>query len=85
MDIEEEIKPKIFNNVNPEIKEKKKYFRVEKRKFNHLEQSHKDSKQIFKTQKDYHQSKAKAVKEFKRIKANKNNKFITTMNLNSSE
>jgi len=85
MDIEEEIKPKIFNSVNPEIKEKKKYFRVEKRKLNHLEQSHKDSKQIFKTQKDYHQSKAKAVKEFKRIKANKNNKFITTMNLNSSD
>ena len=54
--------------------------RKKKRKF--LEQIHNDAKKIFKTQKDYNLSKAKAVREFKKIKINKslnNNKFVTTM------
>ena len=34
MEIEEETKPIIFNSVNPIIKEKKRYFRVEKKRNN---------------------------------------------------
>ena len=83
MEIEEETKPKIFNSTNSPIKEKKLYFRIEKKKHDLIEQTHNDSKKIFKTQKDYNISKAKAVREFKKIKINKNkhniNKFVTTM------
>ena len=86
MEIEEETKPKIFNSTIPPIKEKKKYFRVEKKKRKFLEQIHNDAKKIFKTQKDYNLSKAKAVREFKKVKINKNNhninKFVTTMDNN---
>ena len=83
MEIEEETKPKIFNSSNSPIKEKKLYFRIEKKKHDLIEQAPNDSKKIFKTQKDYNISKAKAVREFKKIKINKNkhniNKFVTTM------
>ena len=85
MEIEEETKTNIFNNITPEIKEKRRYFRVEKTKFNHSGQKEKNSKQIFKTQKDYHLSKGKLIREFKRIKPIKtSNKFITSMNMNSN-
>ena len=68
-----------------EVKEKRRYFRVEKTKFNHSGQKEKNSKQIFKTQKDYHLSKGKLIREFKRIKPIKtSNKFITSMNMNSN-
>ena len=85
MEIEEETKTNIFNNITPEVKEKRRYFRVEKTKFNHSGQKEKNSKQIFKTQKDYHLSKGKLIREFKRIKPIKtSNKFITSMNMNSN-
>ena len=83
MEIEEETKPKIFNSTNSPTIDKKLYFRIEKKKRKFLEQIHNDAKKIFKTQKDYNISKAKAVREFKKIKINKNkhniNKFVTTM------
>ena len=85
MEIEEETKPIIFNSTSSAIKEKKRYFRVEKKKSKLKEQIHKDAKKIFKTQKDYNTPKAKAVREFKKIKINKslnNNKFVTTMDNN---
>ena len=85
MEIEEETKTNILNNITPEVKEKRRYFRVEKTKFNHSGQKEKNSKQIFKTQKDYHLSKGKLIREFKRIKPIKtSNKFITSMNMNSN-
>jgi hypothetical protein len=86
MEIEEETKPKIFNNATPNTKEKKRYFRVEKTRYNPLDhkEKEKNSKQIFKTQKDL--SKGKAIREFKRIKPIKaSNKFITSMNSNSPD
>ena len=85
MEIEEETKPIIFNSTSSAIKEKKRYFRVEKKKSKLKEQIHKNAKKIFKTQKDYNTPKAKAVREFKKIKINKslnNNKFVTTMDNN---
>ena len=86
MEIEEESKPKIFNNTNPKITEKKRYFKVEKQKNIPSDQKEKNSKQIFKTQKDYNLSKGKLVREFKRIKPIKmGNKFITSMNTNSPD
>ena len=86
MEIEEETKPKIFNNTIPNTTEKKRYFRVEKTRYNPLDhkEKEKNSKQIFKTQKDL--SKGKAIREFKRIKPIKaSNKFITSMNSNSPD
>ena len=81
MEIEEETKPIIFNSVNPIIKEKKRYFRVEKKRNNHPDSNIKESKKIFKTQKD----KVKTTHEFKKLKSLKANKFITTMNNNSTD
>ena len=71
MDIEEQKKEKIFNNsfIN-KIKEKRKYFRIEKIPHN-PKLIYKESKQIFRTKKDYHLLKLKAIREFKRIKIKK--------------
>jgi hypothetical protein len=86
MEIEEEPKPTILDNKTENINRKKRYFRVEKTKYNPLENKEKESKKIFKTQKDYHFSKGKIFREFKRINPKKaNNKFITSMNKNSSD
>ena len=86
MEIEEEQKPKIIDNITQNINEKKRYFRVEKTKYNPLENKEKESKKIFKTQKDYQFSKGKIFREFKRINPKKvNNKFITSMNKDSED
>ena len=79
MDLEEEKKMKIFNSTTPNIITKKRYFRVEKKRFNPDDTKEKDSKKIFKTKKEYHMQKKKAIREFRRIKFHKNNKFVTTM------
>ena len=79
MDLEEEKKMKIFNSTTPNITTKKRYFRVEKKRFNPDDTKEKDSKKIFKTKKEYHMQKKKALREFRRIKFHKNNKFVTTM------
>ena len=79
MDLEEEKKMKIFNSTTPNITTKKRYFRVEKKRFNPDDTKEKDSKKIFKTKKEYHMQKKKASREFRRIKFHKNNKFVTTM------
>ena len=79
MDLEEEKKMKIFNSTTPNITKKKRYFRVEKKRFNPDDTKEKDSKKIFKTKKEYHMQKKKAIREFRRIKFHKNNKFVTTM------
>ena len=84
MEIEEETKPKIINNTIQNSTEKKSYFRVEKTRYNSSEQKEKNSKKIFTTRKDYNLSKSKAVREFKRIKPNNTNKFVTTMNITST-
>ena len=84
MEIEEETKPKIINNTIQNSTEKKSYFRVEKTRYNSSEQKEKNSKKIFTTRKDYNFSKSKAVREFKRIKPNNTNKFVTTMNITST-
>ena len=86
MEIEEEQKPKMIDNITQNINEKKRYFRVEKTKYNPLENKEKESKKIFKTQKDYQFSKGKIFREFKRINPKKvNNKFITSMNKDSED
>jgi hypothetical protein len=69
----------IANNTDSQ-KEKKKYFRVEKNKVRTQE---KELKKIFKTQKEYEPSKRKILKELKRVKLGKNNKFITITNKNN--
>ena len=51
MDLEEEKKMKIFNSTTPNITTKKRYFRVEKKRFNPDDTKEKDSKKIFKTKK----------------------------------
>ena len=89
MEIDEENKMKIFNSITPNIATKKRYFRVEKKRYNPDDIREKDSKKIFKTQKEYHTLKKKTIREFKRIKPHKSNKFVTTMkdnmNINSSD
>ena len=85
MEIEEETKPKMINSINQNSSEKRRYFRVEKTKYNTLEQKEKNSKKIFKTQKDYHLAQVKAVREFKRIKPNNYNKFVTITNADSPD
>ena len=89
MEKEEEKKVKIFNSIGPNIGTKKRYFRVEKKRFNPDDIKEKDSKKIFKTQKEYHMQKKKAMRELRRIKFHKSNKFVTTtkdnINLNSSD
>ena len=77
MDKEEEKKSKIFNSINMNKKEKKKYFRVEKTRFNASTLKKKEAKKIFKTQKEYHLSKRKNLRELNRLKFHKNKKFIT--------
>ena len=77
MDNEEDKTGKIFNNINMNKKVKKKYFRVEKNRFNASTLREKESKKIFKTQKEYHLSKRKALRELRRLKFHKNKKFIT--------
>ena len=44
MEIEEEQKPKMIDNITQNINEKKRYFRVEKTKYNPLENKEKESK-----------------------------------------
>ena len=78
MDNEEDKKGKIFNSINMNKKDKKKYFRVEKNRFNASTLREKEIKKIFKTQKEYHLSKRKALRELRRLKFHKNKKFITT-------
>ena len=85
MDKEDEKKPKIFYNINMNKKTKKKYFRIEKTRFNASKLKEKESKKIFKTKKDYHLSKRKALRELKRLKLHKNNKFITIKKENSNK
>ena len=86
MEIEDELQPKINNNINENSTEKKRYFRVEKKKYNPFEQKEKNSnKKIFITQKGNNSPNVKRDKEFKTIKLNSNNKFITTMNINPSD
>ena len=77
MDNEEDKNGKIFDNTNTNKKVKKKYFRVEKSRFNASTLREKESKKIFKTQKEYHLSKRKALRELRRLKFHKNKKFIT--------
>ena len=76
MDIKESKIEKPFNNENPQQKEKKKYFRFEKRKSKKIEDK-KDSKKIFRTKKDYHFLRIKARRELKKLKQQKN-KIIST-------
>ena len=83
MDNEEDKTGKIFNNINMNKKVKKKYFRVEKNRFNASTLREKESKKIFKTQKEYHLSKRKALRELRRLKFHKNKKFITVTKENS--
>jgi hypothetical protein len=78
MDNEEDKKGKIFNSINMNKKDKKKYYRVEKNRFNASTLREKEIKKIFKTQKEYHLSKRKALRELRRLKFLKNKKFITT-------
>ena len=83
MDNEEDKNGKIFDNTNTNKKVKKKYFRVEKSRFNASTLREKESKKIFKTQKEYHLSKRKALRELRRLKFHKNKKFITVTKENS--
>lgn len=89
MEIDEDNKMKIFNSTMPNITTKKRYFRVEKKRYNPDVMREKDSKKIFKTQKEYHMLKKKTIREFKRIKPLKGNKFVTIMkdnlNINTSD
>ena len=78
MDNEEVKKGTVTNNNQLNKKVKKKYFRVEKNRFNASTLREKESKKIFKTQKEYHLSKRKALRELRRLKFHKNKKFITT-------
>lgn len=83
MNEEDEKEVKICNMPSNK-KIKKKYFRIEKNRFNALKLKEKESKKIFKTQKEYHFSKRKAFRELRRLKFNKNKKFITTTKENSN-
>jgi len=79
MDIEESKIEKSFNNEKPQQKEKKKYFRFEKRKSKKIEDK-KDSKIIFRTKKDYHFLRIKARRELKKLKQEKNKIIFTEKN-----
>ena len=83
MDNEEDKKGTVINNNQLNKKVKKKYFRVEKNRFNASTLREKESKKIFKTQKEYHFSKRKALRELRRLKFHKSKKFITTTKENA--
>ena len=83
MDNEEDKKGTVINNTQLNKKVKKKYFRVEKNRFNASTLREKESKKIFKTQKEYHFSKRKALRELRRLKFHKSKKFITTTKENA--
>jgi len=69
MDIDESKKDQTFNSTSINSQNKKKYFRIEKKRFKPISEG-KSSKKIFGTKKDYHYSKIKARREFKKLKNN---------------